>query len=750
MMEGKQSSPLPQSSDGAQGAQSQQPPRVQAFQEPFLASPLLQNQPVPSEPSRGTISRSRATSNARPVLHQPQPIRDAVDKAFDQSPTNHLDPAFIAQVTEAVVKSLQNANLSQQTPVPAQQAQYPPPPSSESVPQSPMQSSTASLPARYTPPSPQRNRDDIGSYGSDSPEHEPSDSGTSNGFQSGRSDRDGDTPRPAGSESSTWLKRSNASRERDHEPLDQQVRRRESASDSTGTSTPFRRDSQDSVNSNSHVDSPRSRVRPAAVLSPLEEMTTLERIWQPLFDNGVPTMRLGQFLRGLAIHLIDDYEPKSSLVVTPAKMLRFFDEAKVANDIYPWQTLFGGRMTNASISIMYRRLLCQHHLIQVQNHEIPSVPGLTPAGFESFMSCLIQAHPDVEFDRFAKAVMNMPISNADNKSERFPKELSRRLLPALANPLAEQRIIASMAHESQLLQLRNSTAMPPPPAAAPPPQSSFKERERKPYSHSSFSNAVDDDDLVDSTMPTMPLERERKPYFAKEGTGKLFGSDGDQERPNTSQFKPPESSGTPLQRPNRQNSGPTPQPGSYGASGPSDPRSVPQHNRHRTSMGSGAPPGQFQTGSFPKGRRSPPQMNAFARSDPSYIGDIPPSQYVSNLHYPRTPGGFDREQDGYSSRRGPANGNGGSFDEEARGKPIPSRNGPPLAPGGYDSAYSSVSGVPLVTPYPSRPRPATIYDDRRRSMYGSNGAGTDGWGSFANGNSGYPPQQPGYGSTVQH
>ena len=35
------------------------------------------------------------------------------------------------------------------------------------------------------------------------------------------------------------------------------------------------------------------------------DTTTLEKIWQPLFDeNGEPTERLGQFLRGLAIHIV--------------------------------------------------------------------------------------------------------------------------------------------------------------------------------------------------------------------------------------------------------------------------------------------------------------------------------------------------------------------------------------------------------------------------------------------------------------
>lgn len=37
------------------------------------------------------------------------------------------------------------------------------------------------------------------------------------------------------------------------------------------------------------------------------EMTTLERIWGKLFEDGKPTKRLGQFLRGIAMHLVGDH-----------------------------------------------------------------------------------------------------------------------------------------------------------------------------------------------------------------------------------------------------------------------------------------------------------------------------------------------------------------------------------------------------------------------------------------------------------
>ena len=40
-------------------------------------------------------------------------------------------------------------------------------------------------------------------------------------------------------------------------------------------------------------------------LSGRKEVTTLEKIWGPLFDNdGHSTVRLGQLLRGLAVHIV--------------------------------------------------------------------------------------------------------------------------------------------------------------------------------------------------------------------------------------------------------------------------------------------------------------------------------------------------------------------------------------------------------------------------------------------------------------
>ncbi|EOD46420.1 hypothetical protein UCRNP2_6867 [Neofusicoccum parvum UCRNP2] len=169
------------------------------------------------------------------------------------------------------------------------------------------------------------------------------------------------------------------------------------------------------------------------------EETAIEKTWRQLFDaDGQPTPRLSQFLRGLALHLIDDYEPKHTLVVTPAKMRKFYEDTRTQDEIYPWSTIFG-TLSNSAISKMYRDLRCSHHLVQEKTDEVPNTPALTPAGFRMWMTLMIQGHPDIEFARLAKAVMHMPISNADDIKERFPKELPRRLFPRIANLQTRQR-----------------------------------------------------------------------------------------------------------------------------------------------------------------------------------------------------------------------------------------------------------------------------------------------------------------------
>ena len=294
-------------------------------------------------------------------------------------------------------------------------------------------------------------------------------------------------------------------------------------------------------------------------------------------------------------------------------------------------------MTPSSISHLYRDLKCQHHFVQRELDGKPQIPALTPYGFQCWMTHLIQAHPDEEFVRLAKATLDMPISNADNRRERFPKQLSRRLLPrqpnrsvrdlfedsVLADPIIELprrgsnpnqsgmsqsqhsqsgtgRPIASAPPEAQMPPLPQPSQPPPPQASHLAPSTTPAERDRKPYSASSSEVVAED------CNQGKPIERERQPYSAAPGGGKLYDSDD----PSKANSKP--------QRANSvAGSGrPAPPPADEDLA-----RS--RQRRARTGSQSGPPPPGFMR---PRRMRSPSvgnQSNPYVRSD----GDMPPRAF---------------------------------------------------------------------------------------------------------------------------
>ena len=216
--------------------------------------------------------RERAPSAARhrpamPDQHRyapPQkPIDEAVSNAFDRAgaeTSNYVPPELIAQITQNVIKQLQTGGgLDASTPIPPSQSRFspPPPPMHQPVPLSPSTASGTSpnLPNRvYTPPSPHKHQD----Y----PSH------TSPVSQSGpMADNHQGEHRPA-------------------------------------HFTPRRSSSPLSHNSDAS-DKVYTRPKGPSRLSTGKEETTLEKIWGQLFDeDSHPTVRLGQFLRGLAVHIV--------------------------------------------------------------------------------------------------------------------------------------------------------------------------------------------------------------------------------------------------------------------------------------------------------------------------------------------------------------------------------------------------------------------------------------------------------------
>jgi hypothetical protein len=306
--------------------------------------------------------------------------------------------------------------------------------------------------------------------------------------------------------------------------------------------------------------------RPKPPVRKSTEITTLEKIWGPLFEGSRPTARLGQFLRGLALHLIEDYEPKYSLVITPPKMQRYYDDTKLTSELYPWQKVFDDR--TSSISRLYREVEAQHHLVQERMDERPDIPGLTPLGFEKWSTLMLLAHPDQEFERLQKAVLVMPICNFDDRKERFPKEISRRLFPKISDQHTRDRLDKAMVTHCNIAPLHRRTSDPEQVSQQPqtiatahradsivsstsqpwvPPnvrpetvplsvtQGPNTERERQPYSTTPSEGAIEEEDDVPTPQP---IERERKPYSAQPGGGRNYE---DLNRPPT----PPESRNAP-------------------------------------------------------------------------------------------------------------------------------------------------------------------------------------------------------------
>ncbi|KAL9622326.1 MAG: hypothetical protein Q9160_003337 [Pyrenula sp. 1 TL-2023] len=462
-------------------------------------------------------------------FQQTQPsINAAVTSAFNQAESsNALPPEVLSQITsqitQNVIQQLQGTKLATNLKSSdAPQAQPTPMAANGQVPASPSTHSGGSpnLSQRkvYTPPSPQR-----------ADEHFPPQSPVSNPSPS-KSTHPAHERDPASSERKTVSPLSQASHV--NEPS-----RREGKRD---ISQERRRDDDNMGQSRVRRDS-NGRPRGPTRLCTGDGETTVEKIWGPLFDEqGHPTMRLGQFLRGIAVHIIEDYEPLHSLVITPQKMQKYYADTKVTSEAYPWQDIFDDRYS--SISRLYRNVEAQHHLIQERYDERPDIPGLTPIGFERWVTLLIQANPAQEFERLAATVRNMPISNPDDKKERFPKDISRRLFPNDQDHRVRAKVEKAMKTHCNIDLPKNSydrrsrsrSAHRPSDASArqassTPVPSSVPERERQPYAGSTTgsttgSTATSSDVIEDDedTPTPQPIERERKPYSAQPGGGKNY------------------------------------------------------------------------------------------------------------------------------------------------------------------------------------------------------------------------------------
>ncbi|KAJ5540961.1 hypothetical protein N7494_006037 [Penicillium frequentans] len=461
---------------------------------PASSAPPPQNYEYPEPPRPGNNTNGH--------------INDAVNSAVynNANSNSYLSPEVLSQITSTVIQQLKASGMSDlQSPSQTTPTQFPPQPpprpQSQSQAQQPWMAPPNDLPLRPQSESPT------------APLHQ----------------RSGSIPPPSAMSSSFETPKP--------QPQPQPYSGYSSDTRSNPKTSPEPMPRRTSMSSQGSVRAD-TRPKPPDRDTTVMEMTTLERIWGKLFEDDKPTARLGQFLRGIAMHLIEDYPPGNTLVIVPQKLQKFYKDTDVSPDAYPWHDIFDDH--TSSISRLFREVKAEHHLVQTDDlTERPDIPGLTPKGFEKWATLMILAHPDREYERLQKAVLNMPISNPDDKKERFPKEIPRRLFPEVADlKLREATELHIMKHCGvdlpRITDEERSRANRP--KASPPvgsgrssgvnsPRNASKERSRsyergRPPPSASSSTAVLDDE--DESIPPAPIERERKPYSANPGGGKVY------------------------------------------------------------------------------------------------------------------------------------------------------------------------------------------------------------------------------------
>lgn len=157
---------------------------------------------------------------------------------------------------------------------------------------------------------------------------------------------------------------------------------------------------------------------------------------------------------------------------------------------------------------LYRALDVEYHLIQSKYEKNPALPALTPRGFERWMALMIQADPELEFERLNNALIMMPVTHPEVKSRRLPEKVPRHAFPVL--PDADVSMVVNGALEECF-----STG---------PPESTHL-----PKRYSASSVAVEDDeslpdeeDQIGSSQEkdaSIILERQRKPYSSIPSSG---------------------------------------------------------------------------------------------------------------------------------------------------------------------------------------------------------------------------------------
>ncbi|KAF8252213.1 hypothetical protein K440DRAFT_391523 [Wilcoxina mikolae CBS 423.85] len=146
-----------------------------------------------------------------------------------------------------------------------------------------------------------------------------------------------------------------------------------------------------------------------------------------------PKPKLIALFRGIAAYMIALLEPTHSCVVTLNKLIQFYHTFAVSGDeAREWQGFFQHR-TPKSLSELFCALNVEHHLVPTKPNQPPTVPGLTPRGFEVWMFTQLMTAPEREWHRISRILEHWTIFD---QGFEMPKVIPRKCFP-----LAEDRAI---------------------------------------------------------------------------------------------------------------------------------------------------------------------------------------------------------------------------------------------------------------------------------------------------------------------
>jgi hypothetical protein len=96
---------------------------------------------------------------------------------------------------------------------------------------------------------------------------------------------------------------------------------------------------------------------------------------------------------------VEDYEPKKSLVISPAKMLKFYEDVRLQDEIYPWESMFGSALLK-----VYRLNVFQQF----------SESCLTPRCPRSIVTCVVRTISSRNIQRHNQTFLHSPLKDSKN------------------------------------------------------------------------------------------------------------------------------------------------------------------------------------------------------------------------------------------------------------------------------------------------------------------------------------------------